>query len=69
MPGVAVAAMLKRGMAVILTAAVVMAAATAAQAATKKTKHAKSPPVAHKSAGPNAAQPAPPGPPDPGNYK
>ena len=42
MTGVAAATMLKRGMAVILTAAVVVAATDATQAATKKTKHAKS---------------------------
>jgi hypothetical protein len=39
-----------------------------AQAASKKTKHAKSP-QANSASTPGAAQPAVPGPPDPGVYK
>ena len=65
----ALTAMLKRGMALALTAAVAVAAADAAQAATKKSKHGKPVPAAHTYRAPSTGQPAQPGPPDPGVYK
>jgi hypothetical protein len=61
--------MFARGFVLIVAGIMAVTAFDVAHAASKKSKHAKSPAVPHAAGAPSGTQPAPPGLPDPGVYK
>jgi len=58
-----------RGFVLIVVGIMAVTAFDAALAASKKSKHAKSPAASHAAGAPSGTQAAPPGLPDPGVYK